>query len=110
MHLAPMANTANHARALRRPFHILKRSPVIPLTADLASKAGGQDSIIEKHKYDETPCPCDPEPAAAETKKAPDFSIWRLSKYGVDDGDRTHDNGSHNPVLYQLSYAHHIAC
>ena len=23
-------------------------------------------SIIEKHKYDETPCPCDPEPAAAE--------------------------------------------
>lgn len=31
------------------------------------------------------------------------------SKYGVDDGDRTHDNRSHNPVLYQLSYAHHIA-
>ncbi|CAI8728364.1 conserved hypothetical protein [Pseudomonas brassicacearum] len=30
-------------------------------------------------------------------------------EYGVDDGDRTHDNGSHNPVLYQLSYAHHIA-
>lgn len=29
-------------------------------------------------------------------------------KYGVDDGDRTHDNRSHNPVLYQLSYAHHI--
>ncbi|CAI8739423.1 hypothetical protein EMIT0232MI5_10637 [Pseudomonas sp. IT-232MI5] len=41
--------------------------------------------------------------------KAPDCYIWRLSKYGVDDGDRTHDNGSHNPVLYQLSYAHHIA-
>ena len=31
-------------------------------------------------------------------------------KYGVDEGDRTLDNGSHNPVLYQLSYAHHIAC
>src|SRR3990167_2520758 len=30
-------------------------------------------------------------------------------KYVVDDGDRTHDNRSHNPVLYQLSYAHHIA-
>ncbi len=26
---------------------------------------------------------------------------------GVDDGDRTHDIRSHNPVLYQLSYAHH---
>ena len=30
-------------------------------------------------------------------------------EYGVDDGDRTHDTRSHNPVLYQLSYAHHIA-
>ena len=30
-------------------------------------------------------------------------------KYGVDDGFRTHDTGNHNPVLYQLSYAHHIA-
>ena len=29
-------------------------------------------------------------------------------EYGVDDGDRTHDTRSHNPVLYQLSYAHHI--
>ena len=27
--------------------------------------------------------------------------------YGVDDGDRTHDNRYHKPVLYQLSYAHH---
>lgn len=33
-----------------------------------------------------------------------------FSKYGVDDGSRTHDTGNHNPVLYQLSYAHHIAC
>lgn len=33
---------------------------------------------------------------------------WRFRKYGVDDGDRTHDTKSHNPVLYQLSYAHHI--
>ncbi len=32
---------------------------------------------------------------------------WRF-KYGVDDGNRTHDTRSHNPVLYQLSYAHHI--
>ncbi len=35
--------------------------------------------------------------------------IWRFFKYGVDEGDRTLDNGSHNPVLYQLSYAHHSA-
>ena len=32
----------------------------------------------------------------------------KFSKYGVDDGSRTHDTGNHNPVLYQLSYAHHI--
>lgn len=31
------------------------------------------------------------------------------SEYGVDDGNRTHDTRSHNPVLYQLSYAHHIS-
>ena len=31
----------------------------------------------------------------------------RAEKSGVDDGDRTHDNRDHNPVLYQLSYAHH---
>ena len=35
-------------------------------------------------------------------------NAWRL-EYGVDDGNRTHDTRSHNPVLYQLSYAHHIA-
>ena len=29
------------------------------------------------------------------------------ARFGVDDGDRTHDIRSHNPVLYQLSYAHH---
>ena len=40
--------------------------------------------------------------------KTPGFNL-ALSEYGVDDGDRTHDNRSHNPVLYQLSYAHHIA-
>jgi hypothetical protein len=26
---------------------------------------------------------------------------------GVDDGTRTHDRRDHNPLLYQLSYAHH---
>ena len=26
---------------------------------------------------------------------------------GVDDGARTHDRRNHNPMLYQLSYAHH---
>ncbi len=30
-----------------------------------------------------------------------------LGRTGVDDGDRTHDHRSHNPVLYQLSYVHH---
>ena len=28
-------------------------------------------------------------------------------EYGVDEGDRTLDTRSHNPVLYRLSYAHH---
>ncbi|WP_223415008.1 MULTISPECIES: hypothetical protein [unclassified Pseudomonas] len=37
-----------------------------PLTADLASKTGEQHGIIEKQKYDETPCACDPEPAVAK--------------------------------------------
>ena len=31
----------------------------------------------------------------------------RRPVYGVDDGDRTHDNKNHNLALYQLSYAHH---
>lgn len=41
--------------------------------------------------------------------RAPDYESGALFEYGVDEGDRTLDNGSHNPVLYQLSYAHHIA-
>ena len=41
--------------------------------------------------------------------KAPDYKSGASFEYGVDEGDRTLDNGSHNPVLYQLSYAHHIA-
>jgi hypothetical protein len=40
--------------------------------------------------------------------KTPGFGPGAL-EYGVDDGNRTHDTRSHNPVLYQLSYAHHIA-
>jgi hypothetical protein len=27
---------------------------------------------------------------------------------GVNDGARTRDNRNHNPVLYQLSYIHHL--
>jgi hypothetical protein len=27
---------------------------------------------------------------------------------GVSDGGRTRDNRDHNPVLYQLSYTHHV--
>ena len=33
--------------------------------------------------------------------------VIRRPVYGVDDGDRTHDNKNHNLALYQLSYAHH---
>jgi hypothetical protein len=33
-----------------------------------------------------------------------------MSKFGVDDGARTHDHRNHNPGLYQLSYAHHKNC
>jgi hypothetical protein len=52
--------------------------PGIPLTANLAIKAGGQHGIIAKHKYDETPCPATPnlqplDTQATETKKAPDY-------------------------------------
>ena len=32
--------------------------------------------------------------------------IWE--KIGVTDGAWTRDTGNHNPVLYQLSYSHHI--
>ncbi|WP_439878297.1 hypothetical protein [Pseudomonas prosekii] len=77
MRLALFANTANQARALHQPFYIKKKLPVISLTTDLASKAGGRRGIIGKHKYDEAPHPCDPElqplnTRTAKTKKAPD--------------------------------------
>ena len=46
----------------------------------------------------------------SKNKQAPDLTIKAPSKKcGVDDGNRTHDNWNHNPALYQLSYAHHIA-
>jgi len=52
--------------------------PIISLTADLANKAGGQHGIIEKQKFDETPCPATqnlrpPNSQTTETKKAPDY-------------------------------------
>ena len=31
-----------------------------------------------------------------------------IHRNGVSDGARTRDNWGHNPVLYQLSYTHHI--
>ncbi len=37
------------------------------------------------------------------------YNQGAFEEYGVDDGNRTHDNWNHNPALYQLSYAHHIA-
>jgi hypothetical protein len=35
------------------------------------------------------------------------LNLLSTTKYGVNDGTRTHDNRDHNPGLYQLSYAHH---
>jgi hypothetical protein len=52
--------------------------------------------------------PIPPRPRVKLYTKTPGINL-AFSKYGVDDGDRTHDNRSHNPALYQLSYAHHIA-
>ena len=34
---------------------------------------------------------------------------WPLDFYGVSDGTWTHDNRGHNPVLYHLSYTHHVS-
>gem|GEM_PF-4230300 len=47
--------------------------------------------------------------APRKQQRRPISRSRRLRKYGVDDGNRTHDNWNHNPALYQLSYAHHIA-
>lgn len=65
MQRAPQANTTNHARALRQPLLYIEETANHYLTAVLASKSGGQCSIIEQHKYDEAPCPCVPKPAIA---------------------------------------------
>ena len=50
-----------------------------------------------------------PKICTAKTKKGARLLNLAPFEYGVDEGYRTLDNGSHNPVLYQLSYAHHIA-
>ena len=50
--------------------------------------------------------PISPRPQTSKRKRQ---AAPGVSEYGVDDGVRTHDRRSHNPVLYQLSYAHHIA-
>ncbi len=41
---------------------------------------------------------------------ARETGLRQASENGVDDGARTHDRRNHNPVLYQLSYAHHWLC
>ena len=51
--------------------------------------------------------PISPHPLNRSCMKNARLSL-ASSEYGVDDGFRTHDTRSHNPVLYQLSYAHHI--
>ena len=50
--------------------------------------------------------PISPRPQTSKRKRQ---AVPGVPEYGVDDGVRTHDRRSHNPVLYQLSYAHHIA-
>ena len=50
--------------------------------------------------------PISPRPQTSKRKRQ---AVPGAPAYGVDDGVRTHDRRSHNPVLYQLSYAHHIA-
>ena len=43
----------------------------------------------------------------AEHRERLDGPVLEASgPFGVTDGDRTRDNRSHNPVLYQLSYSH----
>ncbi|VXC73310.1 conserved hypothetical protein [Pseudomonas sp. 9Ag] len=49
--------------------------------------------------------PISPRPQTSKRKRQ---AVPGVPEYGVDDGVRTHDRRSHNPVLYQLSYAHHI--
>ncbi len=38
----------------------------------------------------------------------PERTLRPSASYGVGNGTRTHDTRNHNPVLYQLSYTHHI--
>ena len=65
---------------------------------------GRKTGIIQQHNAARLP----PLQKSRNEKKRQIINL-AFSKYGVDEGDRTLDNGSHNPVLYQLSYAHHIA-
>ena len=46
--------------------------------------------------------------AEKRSRSANENARHKAWRFGVDDGNRTHDTRSHNPVLYQLSYAHHI--
>ena len=64
---------------------------------------GRKTGIIQQHNAARLP------PSKKPERKKRQIINLAFSKYGVDEGDRTLDNGSHNPVLYQLSYAHHIA-
>jgi len=40
--------------------------------------------------------------------KAKGPGVRRGLSHGVSDGTRTRDHRHHKPVLYQLSYAHHV--
>ncbi len=42
-----------------------------------------------------------------EVRRSIQLSYGRAVEYGVGDGVRTRGHRDHNPVLYQLSYAHH---
>jgi hypothetical protein len=48
--------------------------------------------------------------SASVNAKTPDNDRQVFGIFGVTDGARTHDNGNHNPGLYQLSYGHRRCC
>ena len=46
-------------------------------------------------------------PSSPKTGQLADSQDRKRAENGVTDGARTHDNRSHSPGLYQLSYSHH---
>ena len=84
-------------------------SVAVQLTEAWCGRRDSNSYSLRRWNLNPVCLPISPRPLLKLLKQRRQTFIRRLSKYGVDDGDRTHDNRSHNPVLYQLSYAHHIA-